>query len=735
MRVTSHVERLVLVPGTLGHVPLTFFNTSSVIDQISVSVLGLEPETIRTEPAVLSLFPDEGGEMVTTIELPLKHPAGTYLVTLVGTGVVPGGPVVRHHIELVIPEAPALSMSAAPTVVRGHRQGEFTVDVRNDGNVSVEAALRVHDDGGTLSHELVPSTVTVPVGGTASSTIVVRAPRRWLGTDFDRPFTTVATAPAANAQISLVLRQRPLIGRGMMTILILLAILLLWALAFLLGVRQVLGVDPFAKQAPASFFAGQSTDGTDSGTAPDGAMPKEGTVPAAVGSSITGKVTGELDQQGVGRVRVEILRRGRDGMVSVASTASQTDGTYTVSGLLPANYYVRVDQAGYDPLWFPTASSRSGAKAVKTLAQASRGDVDLQVTGDPATLSGTVKVANVADARGVTVTATPTWPGAEDEPALIKTAAVDGSYSFEDLPAPGSYELSFEADGVQPTVITERVLGGQERFALDVVLRAQPGSITGKITDGTGGVGGATVTTTVDGKAVEVGTPSVGQIGSFVLPNLPTPGTYVLTVSKPGFASRTSVVALTAGEQRTGLDIPLVGGAGQLTGKITSSSGTALGGVKVTIDGGGSSASTTSLTGSGAGTYVISGLTAPGQFTATFTLEGYRTVSVPVTLTADKPSAVENVKMESDRATLKGRVVTAGGTGVNGVTIRVTNGMAIRETVSASGSAGNGSWSLTGLPAGDYTITAVRRGVVEATQVVEVTAGQTLNRTLRLGGS
>lgn len=723
-----------LTPGTHGQVPLTFHNTSTVIDQISVSVIGLGAEAISTEPAVLSLFPDAGGEMTTTIELPPAHPAGTYLVTLVGTGVVPGGPVARHHIELVVPEEPAISLAAAPTIVRSHRQGEFTVSVRNDGNVPLEAALRVQDDGGTLSYELLPSTVTIPVGGTASSTVVVRAPRRWLGTDFDRPFITVATAPGADGQIPLVFRQRPLIGRGMLTVLVLLAILLLWALAFLLGVRQVLGVDPFTKQAPASFFAGQSKDGTDSGTAPDGAMPKSGAVPGAVGASITGTVIGELDQQGVGRVRVQVLRHGRDGLVTVASTASQADGTYTVSGLLPAKYLVRVNQEGYDPRWYPAASRSSGATSITTKAQASTKGIDLEVTGDPATLSGTVKIANVADASGVTITATPTWPDAEEGAGLTTTAAADGSYTFTDLPAPGSYELSFETDGLQPTVITERVLGGQKRFALDVVLRAHPGSITGRVTDGKAGVGGATVTTTVDGKAVEVGTPTVGQIGSFVLPNLPTPGTYVLTVSKPGFASRTSVVALTAGEQRTGLVVPLVGGAGQLTGTIKSSSGAGLGGVAVRIDGGGAAASTTSLTGSSAGTYIISGLAAPGQYTATFTMEGYRTVSIPVTLTAEKPSATENVTMTSDRATLKGRVLTAGGTGVNGVTVLVTNGLAIRETISAAGASGAGSWSMTGLPAGDYTITAVRAGVVRATTVVEVKAGQILSRDLQMGG-
>lgn len=734
MRVTSQVEHLVLQPGVVGRVPLSFHNTSDVIDQITVSGTGLDGVVVRTEPLQLALFPDTGGEMTATIELPTNHPAGTYLLTLVGRGVVPGGPVVQHHIELLVPEQPALTLSAAPTIVRGHRQAEFIVEAANDGNTNLEAALRVQDDNGLLGHELVPSTITVPVSGHASSTVVVRAPRRWIGGDLEHPFMVVANAPGAQGQVGLVFRQRPLIGRGMLTALVLMAILVLWALAFLLGVRQVMGIDPFAKQAPASFFAGQSEDGMDSGGSPEGAMPKSGTVPGAVGASITGVVTGKHDAEGVGRIRIDILRQGRDGLVDVASTATRADGTYTASGLLPGSYLVRVDQKGYDTRWYPDSGAPGRAMPVAANAQAATEGIDLELTGDPARLGGTVEIENVADVSGVRISAIPAWPGADEGTEYTTVSAADGSYSFADLPAPGRYELTFEAEGVQPTVITERVLGGQDRFALDVVLGAQSGSISGHVMEGNDLVGGATVSTAVDGKAVEVGTPTVGDIGSFVLPDLPTPGTYVLTVSKPGYASRTSVVSLEAGENEAGVKVHLTGGAGQIDGRITAPSGAGAGGVEIKVDGAGGTATTTSLTGAEAGRYIVSGLVAPGEYTATFTLEGHRTVTIPIVLTADKPSATENVRLESDRGTVKGRVLTAGGTGVNGVIVQVTNGLTVRQTVTARGTSGAGSWSVEGLPAGDYTITATRNGVVQSTVVVEVDGGETVSRNLRLEG-
>lgn len=735
MKITSAVERLELSAGSSHTVPLEFHNGSEVIESATVRVVGLDPELVSCEPASVALFPDAVGHIAVTVRLPAAFPAGVHTVTLFVQGVSPDLMPARHDLELVVAEQPALELSVEPRIVRARRRGTFAVTVANRGNTSVDVALRAVDADRLVSTQVAPSTLTVPIAGSATCMVVVRGPRHLVGGDLDREVTITAEASGAEDSLRLVLRQRPTFTRGLITALVLAGIVLLWALAFLFGIRQALGIDPYAKVAPASFFAGQSAPGTDaaSGASPEGAMPKSGTVPGGVGATLTGTVRGKLDGQGLGRIRVDVLRQGREGLVQVASTASLTDGGYSVPGLLPGEYYVRARAKGYDPVWFPAASGRGGADRVKARAQDSSEGVDLVMTGDPATLTGRVTVPGDPTSTPVTVTAAPTWAGADETDTRTVQAAPDGTYVFADLPAPATYELTFSATGLRPATSRERVLGGQDRFALDMTLGASAGSIAGLVTDGSAGLGGATVSTTVDGKPISVGTPTIGMVGAFTLGSLPTPGTYVLTVSKEGFTTRTVVVDLQAGENRANLTVPLTGGAGTVTGVVQGGGGAKLGGVRITVEGMSTPLTTNSLTGGQIGAFTLTGLTAPGQHTLTFELEGYQTVSLPVTLTQSRPSQSITVTMPSARGRLTGQVLV-GGVGTNGMTVQVTDGSAVRSTTTARGPAGDGTYTFAGLPSGRYTVTVRRGDEVAASAVVTVTAGKTTKQSLPVAG-
>src|SRR5690606_26456563 len=183
----------------------------------------------------------------------------------------------------------------------------------------------------------------------------------------------------------------------------------------------------------------------------------------------------------------------------------------------------------------------------------------------------------VATPIPVTVVARPAWAVEDDALSYETVAGPDGAYVIADLPAPGTYELTFTAEGYQPSTITERVVGGQHRFASRVRLGSGTGGISGMVTDGSRPLGGVEVSTTVNGAPVTVGTPTVGSVGSFVIPGLPTPGTYVLTFSAAGFGSRTVVVDLTAGESRSDLQVALQGGVGTVSGQVVNPDGSGLG--------------------------------------------------------------------------------------------------------------------------------------------------------------
>lgn len=736
MRILTTVDRLTAAPGQAVTLRLEVVNTETVIEGIGATVYGVPAEMVRTEPASLALFPDAQGELAVEFTVPPTFPAGRHPVTVAVQGRAPGARAVHHDVELVVDARPRLLLQASPSVVRARRRGTFSVESVNRGNVPLDVSLRARDADRSLTTTVTPSATTVAPGESVTSTVVATGPRQLFGSDRDRPLRIDAVAGEQSESISLMLRQRPLISRGLLTVLVLLAIVCVWAAIFLIGIRGVLGSDPVTKVAPASFFAATAEAGGGAGAdgaAPAGALSKDGLVESGVGGTVTGTVTAVNDGRGVGRITVEALRQSRQGLVVVGSAATQADGTYTVAGLFPGQYYLRASADGYDEVWYPASPDRSGSTVVRARAQQVSDGQDILVTGQPATLSGTVAVGDVRAPVVTTVVARPTWPGAPEGVEHTTETAADGTYSFVDLPAPGSYELSFTAEGYQPVTTLESLAGGQSRFASDVTLGSTSGQISGLVTDGQSPLGGVEVSTTLDGAPVVVGTPTLGAVGTFVIPGLATPGTYVVTFTREGFGESTVVVDLSAGESRTDLEVVLGDGVGTLTGRLVDAEGRGLGGATITVGGTETPVTATTLTSGEVGSFTLTGLAVPGSYTVTFTLAGYGDQSIPVELSAGAAQEPVLVRMTAALGGISGRVTSAGAP-LDGAEVVVTDGVKTWTTVAESGGEAPGAYSFSGLTPGTYTVTVSSAGTVAATGLAQVTAGSTTTRDLDVPG-
>jgi hypothetical protein len=320
--------------------------------------------------------------------------------------------------------------------------------------------------------------------------------------------------------------------------------------------------------------------------------------------------------------------------------------------------------------------------------------------------------------------------------ASVKTAA-DGSYTIPKLPAPGRYELVFTAAGYTPTTVQTDVSGGARRFEPSVLLTSGLGQIVGTVTDGTSPLGGITVTTTVDGTAVTTGTPTTGQIGQFVLGQLPTPATYVITLSGPGFGEKTVVVDLGPGKADTNLKVQLDKGTGTVGGVLVDSTGKGIGGAVVTVGGAADPPTTTTLTAGVIGSFSLSGLPSPGQYTLSFTLPGYADATVPVNLLGTAPVAPLKVVMAGALGKITGQVTGPGRAALQGASVVATDGKRTWPVTSTAGSGAvpDGGYVIDQLPAGIYTITATSPTGVGRTALVTVTAGGTTQQNFPLSDS
>jgi hypothetical protein len=774
MRAATATRVLDADPGSTTSVVVDVVNTGDVIDGVSARVIGLPDECVTAAPAMLPLFPSSSGQIALSVKVPPTHPAGRHALTVELVSHGAHGPSQYLDVDLDVAARPSLQVAPTPKLVRARRGARFVLEVRNDGNLPIDVELHAVDVDRSVKATFAPQTLRIEPGTVAPVLLHVRGPRMITGSETERPVSVVAAAtradlppdadptvagePIAPREAVVRLRQRPLVSRGLLTALVLLSIVALWAGVFLLGLTKVFSNDPMTKAAPASFFVasqnvgsgaqGAAGNGAGGGAAaPAGALPKTGQLPAGIGGQISGTVLAGSTEQPVGQILVEAYRVGGTSK-AVSSAATQTDGTYTLGGLFPTQYVLKFSAPGFLPTWYPNASSKGGARPVSAQAAGLTSGINTVIRGLPASISGTVDPGDTLTAVHTVVTARPLDVAGGNARSHTVTTTGGGKYTITGLAAPANYQLTFTTAGYQTATLVDTVNGGDKRLEAAVTLGAAQGSISGIVVGGssTGAapVGGATVTTTVGGRTVSVLTPTAGAVGTFTIPNLPTPATYVLNYSAANRGTWTQVVQLAAGQSFTQARGKLSNGSGSITGVVRDGkTGTGLGGVTVTVGGAPAAGSTstptpsatapttTTLTNGTVGQFTLNGL-ADGQYTLTFSLDGYATASVPVTLDsnrpADQPAPSVKVKLYKNIGDIQGVVTTQRGASITGATITATDGVNSYTATSsvAGGLLPQGGYELSALPPGIYTLTASAPTYSSSTRIVTIGQGTML---------
>lgn len=283
---------------------------------------------------------------------------------------------------------------------------------------------------------------------------------------------------------------------------------------------------------------------------------------------------------------------------------------------------------------------------------------------------------------------------------------------------------------------------------------AGTGVVAGQVSGPSGPLGGVTVTLA---GAAEATTTSLteGEIGSYRFAELATPGSYVLTFTKDGFASQTFTVELAEDEVVTGREVVLATETGSLTGTVVDDTGAAVGGVAVTVSPVGGDGTqpvdpdqaappdAVTMESGSVGFFAVSGLPAPGDYAVTFAKEGFVTATQSVSLTADQGGvdmAPELVRLHTasigglvraDR--LQATPCASAECGLGGVEIEVTGDDGSMAVVSA-GSPDPGRYRTGGLPAGPFTVTFSAEGYQTQAVDVELVAGQELQLDVALAG-
>lgn len=446
------------------------------------------------------------------------------------------------------------------------------------------------------------------------------------------------------------------------------------------------------------------------------------------GAVIAGVVTGAGGTPLSG-VQVEVTDRAGD---FVAATATESDGSYTISGLAPGTYIAQFEPLASDYVgqYFDGASDAEAAQPITLSAGGAREGVDAQLASGAA-ISGTVSAAESGEGLSdVEVSAI----SSEGTVAGHARTGSDGTYTIGGL-APGDYTVEFEptqskyvgqyyedaAGAESARVLT--LAGGETKEGVNAALSIGA-SISGQVTSAQTheAAAGVKVHVTDSENGVAVNT-STGEEGTYTVQGLPA-GSYTVQFEPAASgevaqfyrgastADGAQAVNLTEGEAEEGIDAELAA-AGSIAGTVTdAASGQPLAGVEVEATSSEAGATGSAVTGED-GSYTISGLP-EGAYTVQFEPSDPEHVSVfyeeassvetakSVSVTAGATSAGIDAALGAG-ASLSGTVTDAhSGKPLAGVSVNVSSG----ETgASAGGETGaGGEYTVSGLPAGRYTV-------------------------------
>lgn len=235
-------------------------------------------------------------------------------------------------------------------------------------------------------------------------------------------------------------------------------------------------------------------------------------------------------------------------------------------------------------------------------------------------------------------------------------------------------------------------------------------------------VGGA-VPPPDNGDAVVQSEP-VGSDGSFVLAGVPSPAQYDLVVTKAGYATTVQRIDVGAGETRSGVTLTLRQGDGLIAGTVTSADGP-LSDVTVSATNGQSTATSVSLTGTGA--FTLRALPSPATLTVVAGKPGFATQTQTLRLAAGQKLTGVVITLSRSAGSLSGNVaVRTPGDPAGGVAVTVTDGTTTIATGTQSqpiGATKVGDWRVDGLPIpGTYTVTFTRTDLESQTVAVTLDA-------------
>lgn len=193
-----------LTTGESAEATAVLHNRGESVDQLSVSIEGLDESWYTLPVSSVALFPNDQDKLKIILHPPAAATAraATYPFRLTVTSQEDPNETARAELSIEIGGLPNLEISVSPPSVAGNK-GSYDIIIRNSGDAEARATLKATGAEGALSYRLQPDTVAVPASGQAQATLEVTQSllSLLLGGQKELSFN-VAAVPAGNSAVA-----------------------------------------------------------------------------------------------------------------------------------------------------------------------------------------------------------------------------------------------------------------------------------------------------------------------------------------------------------------------------------------------------------------------------------------------------------------------------------------------------------------------------------------------------
>ena len=705
MRLEVGPEQVAVSADAPAVVVAQVFNTDDVINAYAIRIFGVDADWVTLSDDRLSLFPGAAGAVTVLVTVPTGYPAGVLRLGVEVTPLVDPSQRQLREVSLEVPAVRLARMSVDPLTTVAGGKATFNLTVSNHGNTPFPLAFEYLDAEAKVKTAFDPPSVVLEPGEQRVVPARTKARRPIVGAPAARQLTLTATGADNQLESLITFVQRPLLGRGLIS---------MFGLLMAISVFAIVLTNTFGRVVDAS-----AVDEAVLKRAIEG-VPTERGAPADPGF-VTGRVTLLSSGAGAAGVTVELFAADA-GDAPVASAATDAQGAYRFADLHEGAYKVRFRGAGFVELWYDEGTTFDEAAEFEVKLGEVTDGIDMVIGGVPGSIAGVV----LGDAEGAVVALqvpAASLGSASDAEVMKAEVDAEGLFLLEAVPAPASYELVVTKEGFATARRVVNLQAAQELENVEIRLKRGDGLISGVVTaDGelTGGVEVKASNTTDEVSTISL---TSGDVGGFTLRNLPTPATYTITFTKEGFATENLTIDLGAGQEVTGLSVALATGTGSISGTVNLAGEGPAGGIDVTVTNTETTLKTQTLSVGDVGSFLVSGLPLPGTYTVTFSGNGLATQVRSIDLDPRSGANAEGVDatLTTSTAVVSGTVRDPNGPAA-GVSVSLTDGGGITRTA-VSANDPLGSYLLGGVPPGTYTITFRRPGAVPKSVLLTLSAG------------